>query len=238
MKTFLFVFYVLLTHCRFVCHCNDNFLSFFLSPSFLYAFFKAALCSCTSQTVALGSTRTAFPNMHCGWRTALSRPYLNTPRRTLSSASATQWEMRSSSRWERQTGALPYKTKQGKGSILLKHINAETTVVCQRRDYIGLQVSRSPIETKMDENKRRPNFPWGVSVYMTFSRVWEISQSSVHVFVLCLTCLKATLSYHDSDPPQWSLCNIKMCLFICMAAVHSDIQSMNEKISHKMMMRL
>ena len=66
----------------------------------------------------------------------------------------------------------------------------------------------------------------------------EISQSCVHVFVSCVTCLKATLSSSDSDPPLGPLCNIKMCLIIFMASVHGDIQSKKQKINDNMVMRL
>lgn len=51
--------------------------------------FQAALSSCTSPTAARASITTAFPNTRCGWRTASSRLYLNTPRKSLSSALAT-----------------------------------------------------------------------------------------------------------------------------------------------------
>lgn len=76
-------------------------------------------------------------------------------------------------------------------------------------------------------------------MYMTFHHGWEINQLCVcHVFVLCLTCLKATLSDCDSEPPQWPLCNVKFYLFIFIAAVRGDIQSMDKKMSNQMMIPL
>lgn len=65
--------------------------------------FQAAPSSCTSQTAAPASTITAFPNTPCGWRTVSSRLYLNTPRRSLSSALATRLGMRFSFRSDAPT---------------------------------------------------------------------------------------------------------------------------------------
>ncbi|MEQ2170929.1 T-lymphoma invasion and metastasis-inducing protein 1 [Goodea atripinnis] len=48
--------------------------------------------------------------MPCGWRTASCRPCLNTPRKTMSSASATQWEMHFYSRYLTTPTSISYQT--------------------------------------------------------------------------------------------------------------------------------